>query len=197
MKPRPRRHRSGLRRTAGRTAGFTLIELTIVIFVISLMFGVVFPYVGQKTEINLRAEARALGGAIRFSSGEAVFRRRPTRLYFDFAKNKYWVAILGDDGFFPMTSPLGKLHAPMSGVYLQSVWVGGAEFNKGIAFVQFDPDGGMEEAVINIGNDTGDITSLVPDPNTGAATIIPGGGDPRILFPDNASFRALGPRGPE
>ncbi len=178
-----------------KAAGFTLIELLVVMFVISLMFGVVVPYVGERTEINLRAEARTLGGAIRFAGGEAVFRRRPTRLYVDFEENRYWVSIWGEDGFEPMVTPLGRLRAPLDGVYLTSLWVEGSIFKEGRAFLQFDPDGGMEEAILTLTNETGDATSLVPDPNTGAAEIYAGGADPQVLFPETSRLRAAVPRG--
>ncbi len=185
------------RRQASRESAFTLIELMVVMVIITLMFGVVFPYVGEKTEINLSAETRAMGGTVRFAAGEAVFRRRPTRLYVDFAANRYWVSIFGEDGFQPMTTPLGKSKRPLDGVYLQELWVDGTVYNKGTAFIQFDPDGGIEESILKLTNDAGDESSLVPDANTGTAEVHQGALDPRIVFPNSDRIRARPPRGGE
>lgn len=185
--------KGGRRRNTG-TTGFTLVELAIVLFMLTLVFGIVVPYVGERTEINLLSQSRSLSGAMRFASGEAVFRRRPTRLYVDFAQGRYWVAIWGEDGFAPMTTPLGKARPLLDSVYFQSLWVEGSNYNKGTAFFQFDPDGGIEEAVLTIANDTGDEIAIVPDPNTGSAEVYRGGADPRVLFPAHAQVRAAAPR---
>ncbi len=74
-----------------RTRGFTLIELSIALLLLTLMFSIAIPRFSELTEINLRSSARQLAAMMRFLYAEAGFKKTYFSLIFDFSSQSYWV----------------------------------------------------------------------------------------------------------
>ncbi len=78
--------------TSGGQTGFTLVELTIVLFLITLMLGVVgtnFYKIWQREQ--LKVNFRQVAGVLRQARSEAVSRNRKVQVRFDLAEQRYWV----------------------------------------------------------------------------------------------------------
>ena len=78
--------------TSGGQTGFTLVELTIVLFLMSLMLGVVgtnFFKTWQREQ--LKVNFRQVAGTLRQARSEAVSRNRKVLVRFDLEEQRYWV----------------------------------------------------------------------------------------------------------
>lgn len=86
------------RRVVGRpqgssTGGFTLIELSIVVFIIALLGGVTAPYfVRSYNNAVLSETVRRFITACEYARFQAVLRQRPSKLHVDMAQQRYWVS---------------------------------------------------------------------------------------------------------
>ena len=74
-----------------RTAGFTLIELSIVLLLLTLMFSIAVPRLSDLTEFNLKSSARQLAAMMRYLYAEAGFKKTYYSLIFDLSSQSYWV----------------------------------------------------------------------------------------------------------
>ncbi|MDD5225229.1 MAG: prepilin-type N-terminal cleavage/methylation domain-containing protein [bacterium] len=79
------------RRILRRTSGFTLIELSIALLLLTLMFSIAIPRFSELTEVNLRSSARQLAAMMRFLYAEAGFKKTYFSLIFDLSTQSYWV----------------------------------------------------------------------------------------------------------
>jgi len=87
---------SGILSRTGRAvssgqAGFTLIELSIVLLLIGLMFRLSLPAFSDLTGANLRSTSRKISSLMRYVFSEAAFRKTYFSLVFDLEKRSYWV----------------------------------------------------------------------------------------------------------
>lgn len=81
------------RRAAGFTRGFTLVELTIVMFVLGTIMAVVSPYfVHYYHQARVDAAARELGTATQLARLQAVTRQQTVWLEFDLDRQMYWIS---------------------------------------------------------------------------------------------------------
>lgn len=67
--------------------GFSLIELIIVLFVLSVVLAVILPAFTGFGESRLRAEAREMASILRYVNDNAVSRKETFSLTFDLTKN--------------------------------------------------------------------------------------------------------------
>jgi general secretion pathway protein H len=67
--------------------GFTLLELVVVLFVVSLVAAVVLPSFAAFGENKLRSEAREMASILRYMNDSAVSRKETFPLRFDLDKN--------------------------------------------------------------------------------------------------------------
>ena len=75
------KRRRRMRRERGRDAGFTLIELTVVVFLMALVASVVYARLGAVLPRQaLLAAARRLGSAVALARSQAILESRPMAL---------------------------------------------------------------------------------------------------------------------
>ena len=72
-----------------RKAGFTLIELVIVIFIISLTTALVMPSFWDKGEKALKSEAKRISSTLRYIYDEAAGKKLIYTVKFDLDNNSY------------------------------------------------------------------------------------------------------------
>ena len=74
-------------------SGFTLIELTLVIFFMALISGLATPFVMSTLDrIELQASARQVTSALRYARSEAITIKKPVVFNGDLTHNKFWVS---------------------------------------------------------------------------------------------------------
>lgn len=158
---------SALRNPQSR--GFTLIELTVVIVILGVMLALIIPRLGELGEANLKRSARHLTGMIRFLKDESQARKSVYRLQFDVPAGHYWAEVLTQTGeqtveFRRFQSEIGSEGSLSGNTTFRDVMVGS---HPDDAFIQFTPDGWVENALIHLKDGDDKPFTLIVKPLTG------------------------------
>jgi prepilin-type N-terminal cleavage/methylation domain-containing protein len=167
-------------------AGFTLIELVVVMALMVLLIGISYPLLEHWTEGALRKAGRQVTATIERLYERAVVTRQIYRLRFDIGKEQYQPEVLqpvdGAMAFVPLSDDVSLL--PDGVHFLDVVTAQGAKISDGEAAVYFYPIGRMDPVIIHLeqrdGLHAGDELSLVPHPLTGRVTISTGDVEPAL-----------------
>ncbi len=152
-------------------AGFTLIELTLVIALLGLLLGLVVPRLPAIGENRLEASARRIAGMVRYLYNEAALSGFEHRLRFDLDNNALGGRMLDEDGRLVTVSNSGRDHTLSSSVDIVDVSVPGKnKISSGEVSSRFLPIGWMDETVIHLKSDDRTLT-LHMQPLTGATDI--------------------------
>lgn len=71
------------RRGLASACGVTLLELLIVVFIVSLLTGIVFPALYRADGAQVKSDARRLLSVVRYLNDEAIAAKEPCSLLFD------------------------------------------------------------------------------------------------------------------
>ena len=161
------------------TAGFTLLELAVLLLIIGLVLAIAMPRFRAFQGAELRSESRRLAARSHYLYQEAGAQKVLLRLNFDLNRNAYFVTRLDpwmpNPSFVPEKGPAGGVVSMSADVRLRDVWVeGGGLFHNGIVGCQFYPNGIADAAVIHLLGRNGEVITLGIEPNNGAVAIIPG-----------------------
>jgi type II secretory pathway pseudopilin PulG len=162
------------------SAGFTLIELGLVLLIISVIVALVVPRFRDQSHAELIAQTRKLATTFRFLQQEAILNGRVYRLNIDLDQQRYFVStaeegdelgnfaqatgILGRDVVLPASLQIADVDVPM---------VMGKLY-EGVAFTHFYPDGYVDPTVVHLDNGQQVYTLYVPDGLTGRAYVASG-----------------------
>ena len=156
--------------------GFTLVEMLVVMFIISLFAAFTIPRLADIGELRLNSAARHLGRTITYLYAESVSSRKVVRLYVELDKGQYYPATINSKGEFEKTSfPLFTSGSLGAGLEVKSfVTVFSGAFSGTTAYLHLMPEGFAEKSVIVLGDGSGRLVSLIVDPLTGRVRIEPG-----------------------
>ena len=126
--------------------GFTLLELIVVLFVVSLIAAIVLPSFSGFGEGKLKSEARELASILRYMNDSAVSRKETFPLKFDLDKNL--VSWQGPEG--ERTRRLDDL----TGVTTQSLGTA----SSGEVIFLFGPLGVRENLSVHLGTGSKNLT---------------------------------------
>jgi len=150
-----------------RCAGFTLLELIMVIVVIALGIAISFPALSRGTAaLHLRAAGRDVLNVLRYAREKAITEQREVQFV---AEKQGRQVVLTDE-----LGEGGKSHALPRDVIVESVFAGGEEIREGPLVVRFLPNGSSTPATIVLKSDAGGYLRIVTDPITGGARIVVG-----------------------
>jgi general secretion pathway protein H len=121
--------------------GFTLIELVVVLFIISLITAVLLPSFAGFGENKLKSDAREMASILRYMNDSAITRKETYSLKFDLDKNI--VLWKGPDG------EKAKEFDDMTGVTSESK----GTVSKGELIFFFDPLGARENLDVHMSRD--------------------------------------------
>jgi len=154
-------------------AGFTLLELALVLFIIGIMVVVAYPKFRNLGGGDVKMEARTLIGRIQALYGEATFTRRTYRLVYDLDAQRYWGEVkTGDDAYGPVDRTLMAPVALPAGVSLKDVTTERAgKRDEGKAYTYFLPLGRADYTTIHLAARDGDELTLFVTPLTGRVTV--------------------------
>lgn len=161
-------------------AGFTLLEVTLVLLILAVMVGVVVPRLRDTARARLESEARKLAVTLRHVRHEAILNGRTYRLNYSVDDGRYWVTSAEPDDevpgtFLPESGILGRpvgLRSPVafSDLVLPDTL---GQVQEGYGFTDFYPDGWVDLTLLHLDNGQESYTVFV-DSLTGQVSIAPG-----------------------
>ncbi len=139
-----------------RTAGFTLIEISLVLLIIAIVLALAVPRLRSISGAELSAQARRLSNTFRYLRSEAILSGQVYQLRYDLNRQRYWAALdpesreEGDAGLgseslirpLSLPSPVG-----ISDIVLPET-VG--KVQGGVVWTNFYPDGVIDTTVIHL-----------------------------------------------
>jgi prepilin-type N-terminal cleavage/methylation domain-containing protein len=146
----------GRRRAAlGGSAGFTLLEISLVLLIMAVMLTLTLPRLRDPGRAELMAQSKRLVNIFRLLRSEAVLNGYAYRLNYDLNAQRYWVtadesADLGD--FVRELGPLARgtqLKEPVGIADIVLPTLAG-KVNQGQIYTVFYPDGSVDPTVIHL-----------------------------------------------
>jgi len=166
-------------RTSGDCAGFTLVEIGLVLLIITIAAAFTVPKLRNRSHAELVSHTRRLALTFRFLKNEAILNGRVYRLVYDLNRQRYWVesaAALDDaTGFTRDTTILARGTALPDPVGFTDVFLPmtAGKIVEGLATTQFYPTGEIDPTVLHLGNGEEDYTLYV-EPFMGRVSVTPG-----------------------
>lgn len=155
--------------------GFTLIELTIVVLILALVSGLLFPLIGNWGQDDLLASARRLSGTVRYLYNEAALTRKEHRLIFNLNDGSYRTRVLEPDGQLKPVQGQGRDgHLQGDAKFKDVEVIPRGTFTAGEVTTLFHPTGWLDETVIHLIDDDGRQLTLHFNPLTGVVEMYDG-----------------------
>ncbi len=145
-------------------AGFSLIELIMVILLISLALGISYPALSRGTAaFHLRATSRELLNTFRYAREKAITEQMTMKVTIDPANQKVILSDEVGDG--------ARTYMLPPDVRIQPVFLAGQELRDVPLTVRFMTNGSCENAQIQLMSSKGGVLRVVTDPVTGGARV--------------------------
>ena len=161
-------------RSNDRRAGFTLVEIVVVMVLISLFMVLSIPMFGSMGTGSLDSSARRLSGTIKYLFNESALSGLEYRLIFDLDGGTYRAQVLAPDGRLLDAEDQGRQAALKGSVRFEDLRLPGrGRFSMGEVTTRIDPSGWIEETIIHLVDDDEKLTLRVM-PLTGTTEIFAG-----------------------
>jgi len=158
-------------------AGFTLLEMMIVIVIMGTIMGIAIPQMNNLFEVHLKSAIRKLSGAVLFCFNESVIKQTPIRLNFDLDTSEYWLSYLVTSGstgeFVALPTEMFNREQLPAGVFFKDVLTQHdiAKETEGEVFITFYPTGFAERGIIHVATHDERVYTLVTKPMTGKTVV--------------------------
>jgi len=176
--------RGSLHAASPTPRGFTLIEITIVVFILGLVALLVAPRLHRFVGGDARSASRDLTGLVGALVQEAVASHTIQRLHYDLETDEYWATTLTQTGgVLEEGPPIGSKRALPADVRFQDVITPHQGLvTLGTAFTQFFPSGAVTRTTIHLEERGGAPYTLTINPITGRVAVFD-----RYIEPKQAS----------
>jgi prepilin-type N-terminal cleavage/methylation domain-containing protein len=170
---------AGQRESGRDSAGFTLIEIAVVLFVMALMATLIIPSIKGFHLSRLKREARRLAGRATFLYDQASANKLVLRLTFNLDADSYSVSRMDPHSpqalFMPdMEAGATPVKLPPD-VRLRDVTVEGmGTVTRGTVSCNFYPEGYVDATVVHLIDQAGTVFTLSFQPLTGRVMIAKG-----------------------
>jgi len=154
-------------------AGFTLFELIVVLFILSLISLLVLPKLESFLTPDLSGTARHLIGVIRSLHDDAEASKQIYRLNYDLDAGEYWASMVSKKEDSPESNPVIVKHIALPGRirFKDVVTLHQGKVGEGKAFTQFYPSGRVEKTLIHLTLDKDRVLTLMINPLNGTVKI--------------------------
>ena len=131
-------------------AGFTLLELVVVMLILTAMLGLVLPEASLVFMRNdLKTSSRRLAGAVAYARSQAMLERRVQELTLDLDAGRFWIGAEGDSDKSDLRP--ARKQALVGKVRFMDVRKARDEQrSSGQVALRFQPKGLVEPAVIHL-----------------------------------------------
>lgn len=156
--------------------GFTLIEITIVVFILALVALLVTPKLHRFAGGDARSASRELAGFVSALVQDAVAAHTIHRLYYSLETDEYWVTTLTPvGGVLEESQPIGSKRRLPSDVQFEDVVTAHQGLvTSGSAFTQFFPSGAVTRTTVHLQDSGGARYSVSVNPVTGRVVVADG-----------------------
>ena len=134
-----------------REPAFTLIELVIVIFIISLTSALIIPNLWESDKRALRSDAKRIGSTLRYVYDEAVGKKIPYTLHINLNKGSWGFESENETRSFTM-----RENVVITDVIIPSL----GKIRTGEAILPFGPLGPEEPLMIHLSTDEYEYTVI-------------------------------------
>lgn len=154
--------------------GFTLVELTVVLLLIGLIFSLVLPRLPGIGENRLKSTARRLSGMAQHLFNEAALTGNEHQLVFSIDDNSVTGKMIDADGELVYDEEFAR-QTDLGAVRLIDVDIPGrGKATRGQVTTRVLPIGWIEETVIHIKGENEQVMTLHLQPLTGTTTVYEG-----------------------
>ena len=162
--------------TAGTSnnAGFTLIELTIVIALFGLFTLISLPLLSNFGESGLERAARRLAGVTRHLFNEAALTGKEHRLVFDPPAASYRALVRRDSGELVPTGRTHQEQLPQGVRFRDIQQPGHGSSGGGEVIARIYPVGWMQETILHLSDENGESMTVRLLPFTGTTEVYAG-----------------------
>lgn len=158
-----------------RIAGFTLIELVVVLFILGLASALIFPRLPESNASSLRRSATGLAAALRTLDEEAIAGKTTYRMIFDLALEKITVSVLRGGEALPTDDPRLRRTLLADGVTLKDLRLPRlGTVTAGQVEMDIGPAGIGEFLTVHIANERGENYTVMAFPGSGKVRVIEG-----------------------
>jgi type II secretory pathway pseudopilin PulG len=149
------------------TAGFTILEIILVLFLLVGLLGIVLPRISL--EENLGSVGRRIVGTVRSLQSLAMSTQKTVRLYVDMDRGVYWPVILdGNQEKVPTDANWATpLNLPEA-VRFSDILVSQGKKESGRVDLFFYPTGRVDPATMHLVDASNNILAIAIEPVTGA-----------------------------
>ncbi len=156
--------------------GFTLIELSVVIFLIGLLFFITMPRLGNFLfHSDLKSVVRSLKATVHILRSKSIVTHKNTVLHFDLDEGLYWgtyeipgkgpeTSLYTSEETSPLISPR-KL--PQGIKFLDAININSHKKRFGLLSSSFNPKGVIEETVLHLVDENEKVLTIIINAYTG------------------------------
>ena len=156
-------------------AGFTLVELVVVMVLISLFMLFSIPLFSNIGTSSLGTSARRLSGTIKYLFNESAMSGLEYRLVYDLDQGLYRAQILEANGEQVDAPDQGREASLKGDVRFMDLQLPGrGKFTMGQITTRIHPSGWVEETIIHLDDGAGEMLTLRVSPLTGTTEVFDG-----------------------
>jgi len=156
-------------------AGFTLVELVVVMVLISLFMLFSIPLFSNIGTSSLGTSARRLSGTIKYLFNESAMSGLEYRLVYDLDQGLYRAQILEANGEQVDAPDQGREASLKGDVRFMDLQLPGrGKFTMGQITTRIHPSGWVEETIIHLDDGDGEMLTLRVSPLTGTTEVFDG-----------------------
>ena len=154
----------------GSSAGFTILEMLIVLFLLTVVVAVVFPRISL--DEDLASTGRKLVGVLRTFQGLAATNQKPLKLYLDIDQGTYWMMLVeGKEERLPL-DPGWKLPRSLpESIRFTEISIGQDKRFTGRVDVTFFANGRIEPVTMYLMDAKNNLLGLAVDSLTGGIRV--------------------------
>ena len=158
-----------------KRAGFTLLELLVVLTIIGFLSLLIVPRLGSLGLAQLRSEARRLRAVIQAGYELSVVEKRGYRLALDLDEQCYWLEVQSEADYQPAENQLFSKHCLPESLSIREFEAPGRKLSgSGRDYIYFSPFGYVEPGRIYLADNSGNGFTLFTVPATGQVEILEG-----------------------